>query len=88
MTNSAQMPDSSSPVNYSGTQINFWGCAPNVDPGNWVKQAQGQNQVGNQMGAYGNPYGSQLGAMTNKMINVGVLPLSTKIRIFVYFCIF
>ena len=64
MTNSVQIPDSSSPVNYSGTQINFWGCAPNIDPGNWLKQSKEQNQP------YNNPYHTQLGAMTNQMINV------------------
>lgn len=67
VTNSAQMPDSSSPVNYSGTQINFWGCAPNIDPGNWLKQSQQGQGMG---GSYGNPYPGQLGAMTNKMIQV------------------
>ena len=66
MANAAQMPDSSNPVNYSGTQINFWGCAPNVDPGNWLKTANGQNP----QGPYGNPYPGQLGALTNKMISV------------------
>ena len=64
MTNSVQIPDSSSPVNYSGTQINFWGCAPNIDPGNWLKQSKEQNQP------YNNPYHTQLGAMTNQMIHV------------------
>ena len=65
VSNSVQIPENSSPVNYSGTQINFWGCAPNIDPGNWLKQAQNQG-----MGAYSNPYPNQLGAMTNKMIQV------------------
>ena len=69
-TNSVAIPDGCSPTNYSGTQINFWGCAPNLNPGKW---AQDISSGGAQNGAvpYGTSYPNQLGALTNKMISVG-----------------
>ena len=66
--NSVAIPEGCAPTNYSGTQINFWGCAPNLNPGKWVQDVQGaQNNNG---ANYGNSYPSQLGALTNKMITV------------------
>lgn len=53
------------PTNYSGTQMNFWGVAPNNVPG----QGLGGS------GGYSLPYGStpsQLGYMTNNMLRVSM----------------